>query len=131
MLAAAGTSNADAARLDKAFWGPTEVDGKSQFPIYKDLGVTIYQMAAFWSSVAPTPPADPRDPNDPAYDWPENVDYAIAQAKQHHMKVLIMLIGAPEWANGGNTGSTRPTGRAISRRLRGRPRGATRACATG
>ena len=48
-------------------WGPLEVNGVSQFPIYRELGVGIYQMGMSWSDVAPTRPENPRDPRDPAY----------------------------------------------------------------
>ena len=89
-----------AAVLEKGFWGPTQVDGVSQFPIYDDLGVTIYQMALRWSDIAPTRPAAERDPRDPAYRWPAEVDFAIREAERHGMRVLLMLINAPRWANG-------------------------------
>jgi hypothetical protein len=89
--------------LEKGFWGPAQIDGVSQFPIYDDLGVTIYQTALAWDRVAPTRPADARDPADAAYAWPAEVDYAIGEAKRHGMRVLIMLTNAPPWANGGRT----------------------------
>lgn len=54
----------------KSIWGPAEIDGESQFPVYRDLGVGIYQMAVAWSDIAPTRPADPTNPADPAYVWP-------------------------------------------------------------
>ena len=54
----------------KAIWGPATVNGRSQFPIYRDLGVGIWQSGINWPSVAPTRPAHPRDPLDPAYHWP-------------------------------------------------------------
>jgi hypothetical protein len=103
-LLCAGPQNAQAGTaLEKGFWGPTQIDGVSQFPIYDDLGVTIFQMAVSWASVAPTRPKDARDPRDPAYQWPADVDFAISEAKRHGMKVLIMLIHAPPWANSGRT----------------------------
>jgi hypothetical protein len=98
---AAVAPGAQAAALEKGFWGPTEVGGVSQFPIYEDLGVTIFQMAVRWDEVAPTRPRDARDPADPAYRWPADVDFAIKEAKAHGMKVLLMLINAPTWANSG------------------------------
>src|SRR4051812_5199677 len=58
----------------KAIWGPAERDGKSQFPIYKDLGVGIYQRSVSWADTAPTKPANPTDPADPAYQWPSDLD---------------------------------------------------------
>ena len=98
---AAAAPGAQAASLEKGFWGPTEVGGVSQFPIYDDLGVTLYQMSVSWADVAPTRPRDARDPRDPAYVWPPNADFAIREAKARGMKVLLMLIQAPTWANSG------------------------------
>lgn len=99
---------APAATLEKGFWGPTQVDGVSQFPIYDDLGVTIFQMAVRWDEVTPTRPQNARDPADPAYHWPAEVDYAITEAKGHGIKVLLQLINAPSWANSGRTGEYAP-----------------------
>jgi hypothetical protein len=102
-LLGAAAPGASAATLEKGFWGPTQVAGVSQFPIYEDLGVTIFQTSVSWADVAPTRPRDARDPSDPAYRWPADVDYAISEAKRHGMKVLLMLINAPPWANSGRS----------------------------
>lgn len=89
--------------LEKGFWGPAQVNGVSQFPVYDDLGVTLYQTSMSWATVAPTRPANARDPKDAAYQWPAGIDYAISQARRHGMKVLIMLANAPGWANSGRS----------------------------
>jgi len=86
---------------EKGFSGPSEVNGVSQFPIYRSLGVTLYEKVLSWNSVAPTPPANPTDPRDPAYDWPKNLDSVIREAKQNNMRVLLQITGSPPWANGG------------------------------
>jgi hypothetical protein len=95
-------SGAQAAKptLKKAIWGPIERDGQSQFPIYEDLGVGIYQQTINWDQVAPTRPIDPSNPADPAYNWPTSMDTAIAEGKKHDIEVMLMLIGSPGWANG-------------------------------
>ena len=90
-----------AAARKKAIWGPAQVAGASQFPIYDELGVGIYQDSLNWASVAPTRPADPRDPADPAYRWPAELDYAIGEARRHGIGVSLLLGRAPAWANGG------------------------------
>ena len=87
-------------RLGKAMWGPAEVNGVSQFPTYKDLGVGIYQMAIDWSQIAATRPATATDPADPAYQWPEHFEKTILEANRYGMQVTMMVIGAPAWANG-------------------------------
>lgn len=96
----AGTADARQSRK-KAIWGPAEVNGVSQFPIYDDLGVGIYQTQIRWNEVAPTRPGAPTDPADPAYRWAAEIDYAIAEASRYGISVSIQLFGAPPWANGG------------------------------
>jgi len=84
----------------KAIWGPVRVNGVSQFPTYKRLGAGIYMMRINWWEVAPTRPAHPADPNDPAYQWPAEVDDAIAQARQYGMRITMELSDTPSWASG-------------------------------
>jgi hypothetical protein len=97
---AASSSPANPAR-HKAIWGPAQVGGASQFPIYDELGVGIYQASLSWASVAQTRPAAPGDPADPAYKWPAELDYAIGEARRHGIRVSLLLSTAPAWANGG------------------------------
>ncbi len=93
--------------LEKALWGPARLDGVSQFPRYRKLGVTIHQRTMRWDSVAPTRPADPTNPGDPAYMWPEETDFAVREAPRSGIDVLIAVLGTPGWANG-DTGWSRP-----------------------
>jgi hypothetical protein len=102
LTASAQPAGAAPITTKKAMWGPVEVDGQSQFPIYADLGVGIYQTTVNWADVAGTRPQRPTDPSDPAYNWPAEVDQAIAGAAPYGIKVMVMLIGAPAWANGGH-----------------------------
>ena len=47
----------------KAIWGPLTVgSGKSQFPIYRDLGVGIYPDDPRWNAGGPETPGDPAGP---------------------------------------------------------------------
>lgn len=91
---------AEARSLKKSIWGPVTRDGVSQFPIYDDLGVGLYQTSLSWAAVAASRPADPRDPADPVYEWPSEIDTAIAEARKHGIKVSLLLSTAPGWANG-------------------------------
>jgi hypothetical protein len=99
---------APAQAVQKGFWGPTQVDGVSQFPVYRDLGVDLFQMHLYWNDVAPTRPANPRDPDDPAYRWPADVDYALREAASNGMRVLLMPMFSPGWANGGKARAYAP-----------------------
>jgi hypothetical protein len=85
----------------KAIWGPVEQNGESQFPIYADLGVGIFQMSLRWDLVALRRPKNPRDPADPAYRWPAAIDRAIAEGRAHGIQVSLLVQRAPRWANGG------------------------------
>lgn len=87
--------------FSKAIWGPAYVNGKNQFPIYKRLHVSIVEEAINWADVAPTRPGDATNPRDRAYQWPLAIRQAINQARRYHMRVLLQIIGAPSWANGG------------------------------
>ena len=82
------------------------MDGVSRFPIYRDLGVGLYEQAISWNDVAPVRPAHPRDPRDPAYRWPSDLTQAVADAGRYRMRVALQLFGAPAWANGGHADRT-------------------------
>ncbi|MEA2449620.1 MAG: polysaccharide biosynthesis protein PslG [Thermoleophilaceae bacterium] len=105
---APATSQAAPQTSKKAIWGPAVVDGKSQFPLYKDLGVGIYQRSVAWDKTASRRPANPTDPSDPAYDWPADLDGIVAAARGSGMDVLIEVQSTPGWANGGKPSSYAP-----------------------
>lgn len=98
-LLAATPAGAEITRK-KAMWGPVEYNGASQFPVYAELGVGIWQVTVPWHEVAPTRPENPRDPADPAYLWPQHVTTAVEEGRRHGIEVMVLLIGAPRWANG-------------------------------
>ena len=93
----------------KAMWGPATVGGKSQFPIYHDLGVNIYEADVTWSAIATRRPAHATNPRDPAYRWPSDLDFALAQARRYHMRVALQIIGTPRWANGDRPSNWAPS----------------------
>jgi hypothetical protein len=103
-------ATADAAKSQKkAIWGPVEVDGESQFPIYKDLGAGVFQMKLEWDQVATVSPEKATDPQDTAYDWPAEVDTAIAEGKKNGIKIALTVTGTPGWANGDRAATVAPT----------------------
>jgi hypothetical protein len=102
----------------KAIWGPTELpDGRSAFPVYRDLGVDVLQIQLGWDGVAPDRPADPTDPLDPAYRWPASLDRAVAGGRRSGVDIALMVRGAPRWANGGHSSEWAPTPRHYARFL--------------
>ena len=108
LLGAAGPADA-APSHKKAIWGPAVVNGASQFPIYRDLGVGVYQTFVNWRATAPTRPLHPRDPNDPAYRWAPEIDFAVAEAERYGIGVSLMVLRTPAWANGGEGTTVPPT----------------------
>jgi hypothetical protein len=97
---------AAAGAFSKAIWGDVYRNGVNQFPLYHQLGVKIFEIALDWNQVAPTRPSQPTNPADPAYQWPAELNQAVAQAKRFHMRVLVQLDNAPSWANGGHADPT-------------------------
>ena len=88
--------------IEKAIWGPVRMpDGSSAFPIYKRLGVDVFQIQLRWPRVAAQRPANPVDPADPAYRWPAEVEEAIEEGKRYGIEVAVMVTRSPGWANGG------------------------------
>ena len=97
-LAASGVAHAGGV---KAMWGPGTRNGVSQFPVYKELGVKVYEDVLRWNLIAARRPRHPRNPRDPAYAWPAEVTRAVADAKRYGMQVALEIIGSPRWSNGG------------------------------
>ena len=91
----------------KAIWGPVEIDGESQFPVYKDLGAGVFQMTLKWDEVGTVAPEDATDPEDTAYDWPAEIDTAIDEGKRNGIKIALTVAGTPGWANGERRGPSR------------------------
>jgi hypothetical protein len=100
---------ASAHAFSKAVWGQVYRNGVNQFPLYRQLGVSIFEHDLAWGQVAPTRPRDPTNPADPAYKWPPEVAQAVAQARRFHMRVLLQIAGAPMWANGNEPANWAPT----------------------
>jgi hypothetical protein len=96
----ASTADASADAV-KAIWGPAFRGGVSQFPVYRELGVKIYEDDLRWNSIARRRPRNPLDPSDPAYVWPAEVDSSVGEAGRYGMRVALEIIGSPRWANGG------------------------------
>jgi hypothetical protein len=109
VLVAIPTTTANAAvTTKKAIWGPVEIDSQSQFPVYKSLGAGIYQTTLDWSQVASLEPLKATEVDDPSYEWPDEIDTVIDEAKHSGIQVALTVTGAPEWANGGKSAETGP-----------------------
>jgi hypothetical protein len=89
-----------AAVAQKGIWGPPTHNGSSLFPVYRELGVTLYEDDLHWNAIASRRPRHPRNPRDPAYAWPSEVTRAVSEARRYGIQVALQIIGAPQWANG-------------------------------
>ena len=103
MVALCVLAPAGAYGFSKAIWGEPYQNGVNQFPLYKQLGVSTMEIGLNWNLAAPRRPRNPGDPNDPAYAWPPDLQQTIDLARQYHMRVMVVLVFAPSWANGGRS----------------------------
>ncbi len=86
------------------------------FDTYADLGVGLFQHTMSWAAVAPTRPLDPRNPDDPAYQWPADIDAAIAEGgAARHRGLADAHLGAPVGQRGPRAALGADEGRATSR----------------
>jgi hypothetical protein len=81
----------------------------SAIPVYKELGVEMFQYQLQWNQIAPTPPANPRDPNDPAYQWQPEFQFLVDEAAANGIAVSFLIKGSPPWANGGQSRNHAPS----------------------
>src|SRR4051794_37415923 len=109
LVALPATSAHAAVTTKKAIWGPVEIDAQSQSPVSRELGAGIYQTTLDWSEVASLEPLDAKDVDDPSYEWPDEIDTAIHEAKSAGIDVALTVTGAPDWANGAKAPTTGPT----------------------
>jgi hypothetical protein len=101
LLLAVPASAHAAVSAKKGIWGPAEIDAESQFPLYRQLGAGIYMTKLEWDKVAQFQPDRATDPLDTGYDWPDELDTVLDEAKRNKIKVALTVTGTPEWANGG------------------------------
>jgi Glycosyl hydrolase family 1 len=74
----------------------------------QELGVRVVRFSVHWDQVAPTKPAAPTDPSDTAYDW-STTDPVLDALHGAGIDVVLQLVGAPRWANGGHASNYAPT----------------------
>src|SRR3954453_15268448 len=98
LVAFPATSAHAAVTTKKAIWGPVEIDSESQFPVYKELGAGIYQPTLGRSQVANLEPLDAKDVDDPSYEWPDEIDTAISEARSAGLQVALTVTGTPSWS---------------------------------
>jgi hypothetical protein len=65
----------------------------------------MVRLTVGWRAVAPAPPLDPADPGSATYQFAQ-IDAAVRDARARGLTVLLTVVGAPDWAEGGG----RPSG---------------------
>jgi len=71
------------------------------------IGVHVVRFSLHWDQIAKTKPTASTDPADPAYDWAAD-DTVLEALHSAGIDVLLQLVGAPKWANGGNPSNYAP-----------------------
>jgi LemA protein len=82
---------------DDAFLSSAEPNA---WPLARELRPDVIRYNVDWASVAPRRPAEALDPADPAYAWAAP-DKIVQMAADQGTSVLLTLVQAPKWANGG------------------------------
>jgi LemA protein len=75
--------------------------------LVRELRPNVIRYNVDWSSVARTKPAQASLPADPAYDW-RATDGIVENAARQGARVLLTIVQAPAWANGGRAPRTAP-----------------------
>jgi len=73
----------------------------------QSIGVEVVRFTLHWNEIAPTRPSASTDPDDPAYDW-SNASPVLDALHSAGIDVLLQLLGAPRWANGGEPANYAP-----------------------
>jgi LemA protein len=132
-LPATAAAALDIGIQDDAFLSSAEPNA---WPLARKLHPDVIRYNVDWASVARKRPAQPRLPGDPAYDWAAS-DRIVVNGAAQGARILLTLVQAPAWANGGAAPRRAPLSagdygafcRAAATRYSGRyvPPGATRA----
>ena len=82
---------------DDAFLSSAEPNA---WPLARELRPDVIRYNVDWASVARKRPAQAQLPGDPAYDWAAT-DRIVRNSAAQGARVLLTLVQAPAWANGG------------------------------
>jgi hypothetical protein len=96
----------------QAFQGPSPAERQAAFANLRAARGTVLRIQSGWNEIAPTKPptdADARDPAWPGYRWGA-LDTWVREAVAAHVTPLVMLTGAPAWAEGRGRRRSAPAG---------------------
>jgi hypothetical protein len=86
--------------------GPGTLD--TRLDTVQALGARIVRVNLHWNEIAASRPTDATSADDPAYDW-SGYDEALDGLHQRGIEVLLGIVGAPRWTNGGRSPNWAPT----------------------
>jgi hypothetical protein len=92
---------ADAVRTSpkKGMWAPS-TSPRSDFAMFKRLGVGLVSFRMPWYWVALARPLEPRNPADLGYRWLPEIDEGVREASRRGLRIAVEVQGSPPWANG-------------------------------
>ena len=96
-LPATASAALDIGIQDDAFLSSAEPNA---WPLARELRPDVIRYNVDWASVARTRPREAAAPGDPAYDWAAT-DGIVRTTAAQGARVLLTLVQAPAWANGG------------------------------
>ena len=110
-LASAGDAVAANRPLETGIFDPKtyeSADGDLALNKTRAAGASTVRIWLGWQGVAPdgeTKPEgfDPRNPFDPNYSWGQ-IDHLVADAVEHGLEPMLMIVDAPDWAERGTQG---------------------------
>jgi LemA protein len=104
VLPATASAALDIGIQDDAFLSSAEPNA---WPLARALRPDVIRYNVDWASVARARPERPSSPGDPAYDW-SATDRIVRNAAAQGARVLLTIVQAPAWANGGAAARTAP-----------------------
>ncbi len=88
----------------------TEAETETSLQHVRAAGANQFRVVIPWNMVAKRRPTDPTNPGDPAYRW-QDVDTLMVRVVAAGLEPLVLINGAPGWAQGrgsGPLGTVRP-----------------------
>lgn len=87
--------------LDPQFWSSDPVIRDQALASAKDENATYARTVVRWDYSVVSEPTNPTDPNDPSYRF-ATTDRTVDAALAHGLKPILLITGAPDWAEGAN-----------------------------
>jgi hypothetical protein len=94
---------------DGLFSSPNAATRQAWLGRASEAGGGIARLTVRWSAIAPSRPANASDPSDPAYHF-STLDAVLQDVAARGLTPLVMVVGAPAWAEGPSRPANAPAG---------------------